>query len=96
MMCPAVPCAVKLPEALMAIHVHDWHPEPVAIGASGDCPACGDPIDYCRGHGEIGDPKGFAILEDHDAGEHSGCNPNGCDVIHDRAAESWDRAMAPY
>lgn len=27
------------------------------------CPACGEPIDWCRGHGEIGDPEGRAILE---------------------------------
>lgn len=26
------------------------------------CPACGDPIDYCQGHGPIGDPEGHAIL----------------------------------
>lgn len=43
------------------------------------CPACGDPIDYCQGHGEIGDPAGFAILEAHDAGDHTGCHPDGCD-----------------
>ena len=27
------------------------------------CPACSNPIDYCQGHGEIGDPEGFAILK---------------------------------
>ena len=27
------------------------------------CPACGDPIDYCQGHGEIGDPEGYAIVK---------------------------------
>ena len=27
------------------------------------CPACGDWIDYCQGHGEIGDPEGHAILK---------------------------------
>lgn len=43
------------------------------------CPACGDPIDYCQGHGEIGDPAGFAILAAHDDGDHSGCHPDGCD-----------------
>ena len=37
------------------------------------CPACGDVIDYCQGHGEIGDPQGFAILQAHDDGDHSGC-----------------------
>lgn len=37
------------------------------------CPACGDLIDYCQGHGEIGDPVGRAILDCHDAGEHDDC-----------------------
>ena len=27
------------------------------------CPACGDWIDYCRGHGQIGDPEGYAALK---------------------------------
>jgi hypothetical protein len=43
------------------------------------CPACGDPIDYCQGHGEMGDPVGFAILAAHDGGDHTGCHPEGCD-----------------
>ena len=43
------------------------------------CPACGDPIDYCQGHGEIGDPVGFAILQAHDDGDHTGCHPGGCE-----------------
>ena len=43
------------------------------------CPACGDVIDYCQGHGEIGDPAGFAILAAHDDDDHSGCHPDGCD-----------------
>lgn len=43
------------------------------------CPACGDPIDYCQGHGEIGDPEGFAILERHDRGDHLDCHPDGCE-----------------
>lgn len=42
------------------------------------CPACGDPIDYCQGHGEIGDPWGYAILRRHDTGEHGDCHPNAC------------------
>lgn len=28
----------------------------------GICPVCADEIDYCQGHGEIGDPVGFARL----------------------------------
>lgn len=39
----------------------------------GRCPVCGDPYDYCQGHGEIGDPRGFAILAKHDADDHSEC-----------------------
>jgi len=43
------------------------------------CPACGDPIDYCQGHGEIGDPDGYWILEQHDQGQHQYCDKTGCD-----------------
>ena len=43
------------------------------------CPACGVPIDYCQGHGEIGDYAGWCILNDHDNGEHFGCDPRGCE-----------------
>lgn len=42
--------------------------EPVAV-----CPACGEPIDYCQGHGELGDPAGWAVLTMHDNGDHSHC-----------------------
>jgi len=38
------------------------------------CPACGSVIDYCQGHGEIGDPNGHAILGKHDYGDHSECH----------------------
>lgn len=43
------------------------------------CPACGDPIDYCQGHGQIGDPVGASILSAHDDGYHGRCNPAGCE-----------------
>lgn len=43
------------------------------------CPACGDPIDYCQGHGELGDPSGALILHLHDQGDHSVCHPEGCE-----------------
>ena len=43
------------------------------------CPACGEPIDCCQGHGPMGDPVGAAILERHDAGDHRECDPAGCD-----------------
>lgn len=29
------------------------------------CPVCLDPMDYCQGHGEIGDPYGYQILQDY-------------------------------
>lgn len=36
-----------------------------ALFASMDsCPACGDQADYCQGHGEIGDPEGFATVQE--------------------------------
>ena len=41
------------------------------------CPACGDPSDYCQGHGEIGDPVGFEVLKRHDNDDHDRC------VAHD-------------
>lgn len=44
------------------------------------CPVCGGPCDYCQGHGEIGDPAGFQIMQDHDDGDHSLCHPDGCDL----------------
>lgn len=43
---------------------------------STSCPACGEFIDHCQGHGEIGDPHGFEILERHDEGDHSRCVGN--------------------
>jgi hypothetical protein len=39
------------------------------------CPACGDPIDYCQGHGVIGDPGGAVVLAAHDNDNHAGCHP---------------------
>lgn len=38
------------------------------------CPACGDPIDYCQGHGNIGDPWGHGVLARHDADNHASCH----------------------
>jgi len=43
------------------------------------CPACGDPSDYCQGHGEYGDPVGHKILECHDADDHRLCHPEACE-----------------
>lgn len=39
------------------------------------CPACGAPIDYCNGHGLMGDPLGYEVLVMHADGDHSKCNP---------------------
>ena len=42
------------------------------------CPACGDPIDYCPGHGRNADPVGWGTLVAHDLGAHDRCHPSGC------------------
>lgn len=42
------------------------------------CPVCGEPIDYCQGHGAIGDPLGYAKMVGHDDGRHGVCHPAGC------------------
>jgi hypothetical protein len=43
------------------------------------CPACGEYTSYCQGHGEIGDPEGYARLQLHDMGSHGSCHPIGCE-----------------
>lgn len=48
------------------------------------CPACGDPIDYCQGHGPLGDRARYDVLWRHDGDDHDGCHPDGCDVAHER------------
>lgn len=40
------------------------------------CPACGERIDYCQGHGSIGDPLGASILASHDDDDHRRCHPD--------------------
>lgn len=46
------------------------------------CPACGQFIDYCQGHGAMTDEAGAEILDLHDADNHqlchaySECNPD--------------------
>lgn len=37
------------------------------------CVACGATMDFCPGHGEIGDPIGNAILKAHDNEDHTMC-----------------------
>jgi hypothetical protein len=44
-----------------------------ACEAGDRCPACGELIAFCTGHGEIGDPTGFAIIEKHDNDDHTDC-----------------------
>lgn len=39
------------------------------------CIICGDPIDYCWGHGESGN----ILLQAHDSEDHTHCHPNGCE-----------------
>jgi hypothetical protein len=40
------------------------------------CPACGESIDYCVGHGEMGDRHGAFVLLLHDDGDHGLCHVN--------------------
>lgn len=40
------------------------------------CPACGQPIDYCQGHGTLGDPAGAYLLALHDRDDHDDCHPD--------------------
>lgn len=42
------------------------------------CVACGNPIDYCPGHGLIGDPIMALVLERHSNGDHCACHPSTC------------------
>ena len=54
------------------------------------CAACGEPSDCCRGHGEIGDPDGLAIIDEHDDGHHARCHRGGCADAHRAAYWAWD------
>lgn len=42
------------------------------------CLICGDPIDYCLGHGA----EGEMLYEAHDSDDHSHCHPNGCEEAY--------------
>jgi hypothetical protein len=59
----------------MTIRAHDdtWQDETWEA-----CPACGEPTDYCQGHGSIGDPGGAAILASHAEDDHTYCDPEAC------------------
>lgn len=55
------------------------------------CPVCGDPADYCQGHGETGDPRGWRKMIAHDHGDHTECHPAGCE-----AAGTTEHADYPH
>lgn len=55
--------------------VCDWHSVDVQVGM---CPACGEAIDYCQGHGPMGDADGYLILHLHERGIHDRCAPRAC------------------
>ena len=46
------------------------------------CPACGDSMDYCQGHGVIGDPVGSHVLYCHyELDKHDKCHQlSDCEV----------------
>jgi hypothetical protein len=87
------PVAVETPRDSVSVPVDDQQPsdeeeeEDEHLYVS-SCPACGEFIDFCQGHGEIGDPWGASILEMHDNGDHSECHPRGCDEAEDGARHS--------
>lgn len=46
------------------------------------CPACGEPMSYCRGHGVLGDPRGWEVLNLHEGGDHTACRFSaGCPLL---------------
>lgn len=49
--------------------VVEWSSEPF-------CPACGERIDFCQGHGPVGDPIGHQTLRFHDDDIHFECHEN--------------------
>lgn len=64
------------------------------------CPACGEPIDYCQGHGPIGDPFGYSVLQAHDNGRHTLCvtlcdQPNRCPWCQDTHLNPEDCVVTP-
>lgn len=60
------------------------------------CPVCGEPVDYCPGHGETGDPEGFDIMNRHDSGDHSSCHPAGCDIAQNIEDATDQNAHVDY
>lgn len=84
----------RITRAMIADEIEELTGERPETGETGEyvsrCPACGDVIDYCQGHGEIGDPIGAAVLAAHDMGRHRDCHPDGCDIAADCANDSHD------
>lgn len=58
------------------IEMREWEQAAELMEVCSICPACGEVIDYCQGHGQIGDPEGFNVIEHHDAGLHNLCHAN--------------------
>lgn len=54
------------------------------------CVVCGDPYDYCQGHGDIGDPNGARIQRLHDEDIHVECHPRGCEYAREQDVQSED------
>lgn len=62
---------------------HDVYEEP-------HCPACGEPMSYCTGHGVVGDPRGWEVLKMHDDGNHAVCRFSaGCPLLEKRASSIY-------
>lgn len=55
--------------------------------AADRCPACANYIDYCQGHGVIGDPIGHSVLVAHDDGDHTNCIDAADDMLQLWSAE---------
>lgn len=64
-----------------AAHLADEHPLAAAPTSEEEarCPACGDYMSYCQGHGPQGDPEGYRRLRLHDMGNHHLCDPRACE-----------------
>lgn len=71
--CEFGPCQCEPGSAQCVSLVHEEASQDEAVNI---CPACGERIDYCQGHGEMGDPHGAHILATHNEGDHSLCHPD--------------------
>lgn len=58
------------------------------------CPACGEPLERCRGHNRNADPFGWMALSQHASGDHHNCFAVGCPAAAQRQAPErrvWTR-----